>query len=298
MTTAAKDKPPRHVWRGIATTAAAAVLLLAVALHQIFIVVLAAVFALLAGVLVLRARWARYAAGGRIAAWRRRRHQGPASWTELYRHTSRPGGRHPDLHRHERTNPVNPLTRTVYAGYRDSVAFTGPAQSGKTNALIRVALGLPGALFTASTRGHLAEATVIARSRKGPVWLADPSGEGGFPTNLICSPLSGCRDYRVATDSAGELIQAMPRDAHNTGIWWDRKGAQWLKMAMHAAAWEPGATMLDVADWAADLSLWAVPVKILASCPPAARGWAMELAKMCRAADGDPHCTSRTRRAR
>ena len=182
---------------------------------------------------------------------------------------------------------MNPLTRTVYAGYRDSVAFTGPAQSGKTSALIRVALDLPGALFSASTRGHLAEATVTARSSKGPVWLADPCGEGGFPTNLICSPLSGCRDYRVATDSAGELIQAMPRDTNNTGVWWDRKGAQWLKLAMHAAAWEPGSTMTDVRAWAGDRDLWDVPVKILAACPHAAPGWAMAMHRMCRSADGD-----------
>ena len=43
--------------------------------------------------------------------------------------------------------------RTVYAGYRDSVAFNGAAQSGKTNALINVALRLPGALFATSVRG-------------------------------------------------------------------------------------------------------------------------------------------------
>lgn len=175
---------------------------------------------------------------------------------------------------------MNPLTRTVHAGYRDSVAFFGGAQSGKTTALTRIALELPGALFAPSTRGHLAVDTMIPRSRLGPVWLADPSGEGGFPTNLICSPLSGCRDYRTATASAGELIHAVPKDAHNTGIIWDKEAAECLKYLMHAAAWEPGATMLDVKEWAVDPGLWDIPARILAGCPRSAPDWGSELATM------------------
>ena len=182
---------------------------------------------------------------------------------------------------------MNLFTRTVCAGYRDSVAFIGPAQSGKTNAMTAVALEVPGALFLPSTRGHIAVDTMIPRSRKGPVWLADPTGEGGFPTNLICSPLSGCRDWRTATASAGELIHASPRDAHNTGAAWDKKAAEWLKYAMHAAAWEPGATLLDVKQWAADPGSWHVPVRILAACPRATDRWAAELAAMCRTASAD-----------
>ena len=189
---------------------------------------------------------------------------------------------------------MTPLTRrlpimqmTAHASFKESIAYFGGAQSGKTVALTRVALDLPGALFAPSTRGHLAVDTMIPRSRKGPVWLADPTGEGGFPTNLICSPLSGCRDYRTATSSAGELMHAAPRDAHNTGIVWDKKGAEWLKYAMHAAAWEPGATMLDVKEWAADPLPVVLPADILAACPHAAPGWAAELTAMRRTAAAD-----------
>lgn len=92
MTTAAKDKPRKHPWRGIAATGVAAVLLLAVATHEIFIIVLAAALALLAGVLVLRARRVRYSSEGWIAARKRRQHQGPASWAELRRRASAPTG--------------------------------------------------------------------------------------------------------------------------------------------------------------------------------------------------------------
>jgi hypothetical protein len=182
---------------------------------------------------------------------------------------------------------LNPLTRTVHAGYRDSVAFIGAAQSGKSNALTRVALDLGGALFTASTRGALAVDTMIARSKMGPVWLADPSGEGGFPTNLICSPLSGCRSHQVAADSAGEIMHAVPVDAHKTGAWWRRQAAVLLKLMMHAGALEPSVTMLDVQAWIEDRDLWEIPVRILARSPHAAPGWADSLTKMLVRADRD-----------
>ncbi len=87
----AKPEPRKRSWVRTLLAGVAVVTAVALVLHQVIFAVLLVVGAVIVAALALRARWARYAAGGRIAAWRRRRHQGPASWAELRRHTSRPG---------------------------------------------------------------------------------------------------------------------------------------------------------------------------------------------------------------
>ena len=128
---------------------------------------------------------------------------------------------------------MTPLTRrlpimqmTAHASFKESIAYFGAARSGKSNALTRLALDLPGALFATSTRPGLATDTMTARSRKGPIYVADPAGDSGFGSNLICSPLIGCRNPRTAIDSAGELMQAAPKDPGGSGAWIDKQSTR------------------------------------------------------------------------
>ena len=265
MTTAAKgkDKPRKATWRSVAATAAAAVLLLAVALHQILIVVLAAALALLAGALVLRARWSRYRSGGRVAARRRRKYQGWASGRDLRR------ARASAAKLTRRICPgaglliLGTARRQLVAVCRElSALYVGPPGYFKSAALACHGADAPGLLVTTSTKISLM--LDILPYRDGATWVLNPYGYGGIQSTLAWSPLEGCEDSAVAERRAGDLIDAAPRDPSGKDDHWDALSADMLKFLLHAAALDPRADIMTVRDWASDLEYAGRAVRILA----------------------------------
>ena len=88
---AAVMRPARPYVAALAVTGAGALFLLAVAPGLLWVSLLAAGAVL--GIAADRARmhWGLHRKDGRVAAWKRRRHQGPASWAELRRRAFRSG---------------------------------------------------------------------------------------------------------------------------------------------------------------------------------------------------------------
>lgn len=233
--------------------------------------------------------------GGRRAARKRRKYQGPASAREVHRKLSVQAARkrakvtRPMYGGQTRRLPVAEAgvvigkggtpERTVMGTHEDFYLMFAPPRSGKTAWLSGVVLDAPGAVLTTSTRVDVYAHTVVPRSASGPVSVLNPGGDGGIPTNLAWSPLQDCHHPAGAIEAAGYLMNAAPKDAGGKDAWWDARGHELLRIMMHAAALG-GATMREVAAWVRDPAS-TEPMAILTEMPDAADGWAAELTAIC-----------------
>jgi type IV secretion system protein VirD4 len=243
--------------------------------------------------------------GGKAAARRRRRHQGFATPREITRNLSVTAARRnarvtrPSLDGRVRGLPAREAgimlcsggrpARRLYAGFRDCIQVYGTTGSGKSAYLATAALDAPGSCIVQSSRPDLRAHTVLARADEGPVYDFAPGGIAGVSTNFGWSPLAGsallaaegiddsCRDPDIAAHTAGYLMHAAPRNGDGSGAWCDAAGVVLLRLMLHAAAVEPGASMLDVLAWVRDPSD-SEPMRILRD--RGTPGWAHELASM------------------
>lgn len=123
----------------------------------------------------------------------------------------------------------------------------GGPRSGKTQSLIPHGLDAPGALITTSTRLDIAEGVQAARASRA-VWVFNPLGLGGVPSNVVWSAVAGCDDFETATRRAAALIPSngAGSDHHH----WTEQARNLLAILLHAAALD-GRDMSTVARWAA-----------------------------------------------
>jgi len=222
--------------------------------------------------------------GGKGAMRRRRKYQGEATRRELRRNLSpaavakRAAVTCPGLRPDEAHVLIGRAKGQDIAGSReDSYLLVAPPRTGKTALLACWAEDAPGALLATSTRTDLYAHTVITRAGLGEVWILNPDGDGGIPSTLEWSPVSGCENPAIAIQRAGYLMDAAPRDPGGKDAWWDAKGAELLRLMLHAAAIS-GATMHQVVAWVHDPA-HPDPAAILAS-EFAAPGWDRKLAAM------------------
>ena len=184
---------------------------------------------------------------------------------------------------------LGPVAVKARGSYQDTYAAFGPPRSGKSNWMAQVGLDAPGACMFTSTRADLTRDTAKARARRGPVHFINPGGDGGFPSNLRWSPVTGCQDPRAAMRAAGAIIHAAPRDPSGKDAWWDHQSKTLLQMLLHAAALIPGATIWDVRRWASGVDLHSDDTTLRAlATPAAAGGWAGEFARLCGRVAEDP----------
>ena len=230
--------------------------------------------------------------GGKRAARKRRKFQGPASAREIHRKLSVQAARRrakvtrPACGGHTRRLPLTEAgvvvgtawKRTIMATAEDLILlFAGP-RTGKSGFLGGVVMDAPGAALSTSTRVDVWANTVIPRTAKGPVWVLNPGGDGGIPTNLSASPLIDCHHPAGAIEAAGYLMAAAPKDPGGKDAWWDARGHELLRIMMHAAALG-GHTMREAAAWVRNPAA-TEPRAILADLG-GAEGWAGELDAIC-----------------
>jgi len=165
--------------------------------------------------------------------------------------------------------------RTLMASHEDFILLYGGPRTGKTAVECGMLADAPGAAVSTSTRVDAFAHTALARAAKGPLWVLNPDGDGDLPTNFLLSPLAGCHIPQIAIESAGYLQHAAPSDKDGRDAHWDQRGAELLRLAMHAAA-VAGGDMRHVAEWVRDP---ASPQFAAALClPSAAEGWGRKLA--------------------
>ena len=228
--------------------------------------------------------------GGKSAARRRRKFQGTATSGEIGTSLSvraarrnakvtRPslGGRIGAEDAGVRLGEGGRPRRTLMASHEDFILLVGGPRSGKSATEAAWLAEAPGAAISTTTRTDVWVNTAMARSAKGPLWVLNPDGDGDLPTNFRLSPLVGCHIPQIAIESAGYLVHAAPSDKEGKDKYWDQKGAELLRLAMHAAA-VAGLSMREVAQWVRDP---ADPYFMQALClPAAAEDWPLKLDRM------------------
>lgn len=127
----------------------------------------------------------------------------------------------------------------AWLSMEDPVLLIGPPRMGKGfGYVISDIVTAPGPVVTTSTRGDNMAATILARSKKGPVYVFDPAGVTGRKSTLRWSPIVGCEDGDVAKERAERLIEGTGLGAGDSGNNQEfaTKAVQILQALLHAAA--------------------------------------------------------------
>jgi type IV secretion system protein VirD4 len=154
---------------------------------------------------------------------------------------------------------ATPLARvgraTVWSPIEDVTLRLGGPRVGKSGELGCRILDAPGAVIATSTRTDLFEHTAPLRSRRGPVWLFNPSGLGELASTVAFDPLTGCTIPKAAFERARDLIDGAEAtagsDPRGEREYWTSQAARVLAALLHAAALG-GASMRDVHGWVAN----------------------------------------------
>ncbi len=131
--------------------------------------------------------------------------------------------------------------QAVWSAAQVVVLVFGSPRKGKSSMLAGTVLNAPGAVLVASTKLDLLRATGELRSRRGPVWVFNPSGDGGHEaaSTVAFDVLTGCADPVVASARAGDMIAAGGDTSGSGGgdrDYWDGQARRVLAALMHAAA--------------------------------------------------------------
>ncbi len=164
----------------------------------------------------------------------------------------------------------------VFVGYKDIVSLVTPTGGGKSGFLGNVVAFAPGAVFAATTKLDLYQATHAYRRQFGDTHLLNPYNQGGLGSSIRSSPVSGCEDPGTALEQAAVMVAAGGdnSDVSNGGHWTDM-ASKTLACYLHAAALG-GHSMTEVWAWTQDAEDRTAH-KILTTHPQAAGGWAKSL---------------------
>jgi hypothetical protein len=141
----------------------------------------------------------------------------------------------------------------VWSTVRDVVVVFGGPGAGKTQWLAGRIIDAPGAVLATSTRTDLLDQTGPLRERVGPVYVFNPVGLGDRPSTITFDPLTGCCDPVAANERAADMIAAGSHGGGGDREFWEDQGRRNLAALLHAAALG-GLTIVEVADWLADLN--------------------------------------------
>jgi type IV secretion system protein VirD4 len=162
--------------------------------------------------------------------------------------------------------------QNVWVSSQVVVLVFGSPRKGKSAHLAGTVLNAPGAALVASTKQDLLVATRVLRSRRGPVEVFNPAGDGGDDarSTIAFDVLTGCADPVQAAYRAEDMIAAGGNLAGGGGgdrDYWDGQARRVLAALMHAAA-IGHRSMNDVQQWVADPEAYKAELtKLLRSSP-------------------------------
>jgi type IV secretion system protein VirD4 len=146
------------------------------------------------------------------------------------------------------------LGRPVRADVQQSGSAIGPPRSFKTAVLSHVAMTAPGALVVTSSKPDLFRYTSGLRAQRGPIWVFNPMGIGGIPSNVRWSPLEGCLVPSVAMRRADAFAGAVSTAGADDSAFWQGKASDGLRGFFSAAALRQ-ADMRQVSVWVGGLDM-------------------------------------------
>lgn len=208
---------------------------------------------------------------GTVLRWARRsrRHDGVASVWQIFRAASwfpvrrkarilRPSLRQVSWLRRWFATPLTELAtpvarvgwQRIWSPVENVTLRVGGPRTGKSGEMACRILDAPGAVIATSTRTDLVDLTSQLRSRKGPIYIFNPSGLGNRASTITFDPLSGCSDPKTAVSRAADLVSGVSAPGASGGDreFWSAQAQRVLASLLHAAALG-GGSMRDVLTW-------------------------------------------------
>jgi type IV secretion system protein VirD4 len=87
-----------------------------------------------------------------------------------------------------------------------------------------------------SSKPDLFALTAGVRARSGPVWVFNPQGIGGIPSNVHWSPLAGCQVPATAIRRGMSFVAAISTEGTEDSGYWRREAGEGLQGLFAAAA--------------------------------------------------------------
>lgn len=157
--------------------------------------------------------------------------------------------------------------RRVFARGEDQTLILAPQRTGKSGMIADRLLDHPGPAIVTSTRADLYQLTAGPRSQRGPVYVFNPQGVGGIPSNFGFDLIRPCADLVMARRMAGWLTGALAGagESHGNLEWFENAANAAMMACLHAAA-VGGYTITDVYSWT-QLQGHEIPLRVLAARP-------------------------------
>jgi type IV secretion system protein VirD4 len=115
-------------------------------------------------------------------------------------------------------------------------AIIGPPRSGKSALLSRLIMAAPGPVVSTSSKPDLYALTSVIRANRGPVWVFNPQGIGGIPSNVRWSPVSGCHVPATAIRRGAAFAASVSTQGTEESGFWRREAGEGLQGLFAAAA--------------------------------------------------------------
>lgn len=114
----------------------------------------------------------------------------------------------------------HPKTHSLFLGWahyflririsvQEHLAVIGPPRSWKSALLSWLIMESPGPVVSTSSKPDIFALTSGVRVSRGPVWVFNPQGIGGIPSNVMWSPLDGCVNPATARRRAEAFALAV-----------------------------------------------------------------------------------------
>jgi len=181
--------------------------------------------------------WLRW---GRLASWRESKRTRPSlsAWRRFC---------------HPREHSLLLGWAHYFLGVRISVqehmAVIGPPRSWKSALLSWLIMESPGPVVSTSSKPDIFTLTSGVRAKRGPIWVFNPQGIGGIPSNVMWSPLDGCAHPATARRRAEAFALAVSMAGAEDGAFFAGKAADSIT-GMFTAAAATGRDMRHVSTWA------------------------------------------------
>ncbi len=147
---------------------------------------------------------------------------------------------------------------------QEHLAVIGPPRSWKSALLSWLIMESPGPVVSTSSKPDIFALTSGVRAKRGPVWVFNPQGIGGIPSNVMWSPLDGCAHPATARRRAEAFAAAVSMAGAEDGAFFAGKAADSIT-GMFTAAAATSRDMRHVSAWAGT-PMVAEAIDILASC--------------------------------
>jgi type IV secretion system protein VirD4 len=119
---------------------------------------------------------------------------------------------------------------------QEHAAVVGPPRAFKSALLSKLILQAPGAVVSTSSKPDMYGLTSGVRSQRGPIFVFNPQGLGGVPSNVRWNPIVGCDRQATAIRIADGFANAVSTDGTEDGTFWATQASDHLRSLFTAAA--------------------------------------------------------------